>query len=47
MNVSIFRSEANDLAIRLAREYTGNYDIITLDKYVKRKNISRKDEFYI
>jgi 4-aminobutyrate aminotransferase-like enzyme len=25
-------SEANDLAIRLAREYTGNYDILALDK---------------
>ncbi|CAF4339458.1 unnamed protein product, partial [Rotaria sordida] len=24
-------SEANDLAIRLAREYTGNYDILVLD----------------
>lgn len=26
-------SEANDLAIRLAREYTGNYDILVVDKY--------------
>ncbi len=26
------RSEANDLAIRLAREFTGNYDILVLDK---------------
>jgi 4-aminobutyrate aminotransferase-like enzyme len=28
----ISRSEANDLALRLAREYTGNYDILVLDK---------------
>jgi 4-aminobutyrate aminotransferase-like enzyme len=26
------RSESNDLALRLAREYTGNYDILVLDK---------------
>jgi 4-aminobutyrate aminotransferase-like enzyme len=32
MNLFMFRSEANDLAIRLAREYTGNYDILVLDK---------------
>jgi 4-aminobutyrate aminotransferase-like enzyme len=32
MNLFIFRSEANDLAIRLAREYTGSYDIIAMDK---------------
>ena len=33
----MFSSEANDLAIRLAREYTGNHDIITLDKYVRER----------
>ncbi len=30
--IFISRSEANDLALRLAREYTGNYDILVLDK---------------
>lgn len=29
------RSEANDLALRLAWQYTGNKDIITLDKWVR------------
>lgn len=29
-----FRSEANDLALRLAWQYTGHKDIITLEKWV-------------
>jgi 4-aminobutyrate aminotransferase-like enzyme len=28
----IYRSEANDLALRLARQFTGNFDILVLDK---------------
>ena len=34
-----FRSEANDLAIRLARAYTGGYDIIALDKYLTSRKL--------
>ncbi len=41
----MFSSEANDLAIRLAREYTGAYDIIALDKYVPRKSNPFKADF--
>ena len=28
------RSEANDLALRLARAYTKKHDVIVIDKYV-------------
>lgn len=30
------RSEANDLALRLAQQYTGNEDVIVLDQYTSR-----------
>lgn len=34
MSVCAFdRSEANDLALRLAQQYTGNEDVIVIDQY--------------
>jgi hypothetical protein len=39
--ILLYRSESNDLAIRLARQYTGNYDILVLDKYMNT-NYERK-----
>lgn len=30
----LFSSEANDLAVRLARDFTQNHDVVVLDQYV-------------